>query len=211
MEDSASATQLDDMACSKEGAIVGTVAYMSPEQASGKKLDARSDIFSFGAVLYEMITGQRSFPGESSISTLSAILHDDPVPATQISPGLPVDADKMIRRCLRKDPERRFQSATDLKVALQEMLDELESGTLTASPLARRFAPAPVIAITAVILISVASLMWFLHGPVQIQQSNLVIRPSRRMGNWSLMLPIGVATTIWISGYSRLPAARRIG
>ena len=176
MEDSSSATQFDDVACSKEGAIVGTVAYMSPEQASGKKLDARSDIFSFGAVLYEMITGQRSFPGESSISTLSAILHDDPVPATQISPGLPGDADKVIRRCLRKDPERRFQSAADLKVALQEMLDELESGTLTASPLARRFAPAPVIAIAAVILILVASLIWFLHGPVQTQQSNLVIR-----------------------------------
>src|SRR5678816_4208177 len=98
---------------------------MSPEQAARKKLDARSDIFSFGAVLYEMITGRRSFPGESSISTLSAILHDDPVPATQISPGLPGDTDKLIRRCLRKDPERRCQYAADLKVALHEMLDEL--------------------------------------------------------------------------------------
>ena len=82
---------------------------MSPEQAEGKKLDVRSDIFSFGAVLYEMLTGRRAFQGDSKVSTLSAILKDDPKPPENIQS----DLEKIVRRCLRKDPARRFQRATD--------------------------------------------------------------------------------------------------
>jgi Tol biopolymer transport system component len=113
----------------EEGTIVGTVAYMSPEQAEGKKVDVRSDIFSFGSVLYEMVTGRRAFRGDSRLSTLSAILKEEPAPAP---PDVPRDLDKIITRCLRKDPARRFQHADDLKVALLELKEESDSGKLAA-------------------------------------------------------------------------------
>jgi eukaryotic-like serine/threonine-protein kinase len=115
----------------EEGTIVGTTAYMSPEQAEGKKVDARSDIFSFGAVLYEMVTGRQAFYGDSKLSTLSAILREEPKPVSSIMPEVPRDVEKIISRCLRKDPERRFQHMDDLKVALQEVKEEWDSGKLS--------------------------------------------------------------------------------
>ncbi len=107
--------------------ILGTASYMSPEQIEGRKVDARSDIFSFGAVLYEMVTGQRAFEGDSQMPTLSAILREDPKPAGQVTPGVPRELEKMICRCLRKDPGRRFQHMDDLKVALEELKEESDS------------------------------------------------------------------------------------
>jgi len=103
---------------------------MSPERAEGKTVDPRSDIFSFGAVLYEMATGQRAFRGETILSTLSSILRDEPKPVSQIASGIPRDLEKIIARCLRKDPERRFQSMADVRVSLQELKEEAESGRL---------------------------------------------------------------------------------
>src|SRR5262245_37879648 len=91
------------------GTIVGTVSYMSPEQAEGKKIDARSDVFSFGAVLYEMVTGQKAFQGDSKMSTLMAVLKEEPKPISQLVPATPRDLEKIISRCLRKDRERRYQ------------------------------------------------------------------------------------------------------
>jgi serine/threonine protein kinase/Tol biopolymer transport system component len=123
-----------------EGLVVGTAAYMSPEQAEGKRVDARSDIFSFGAVLYEMVTGRRAFQGDSQASTLAAVLRGDPTPATQVVDGLPAETDRVISRCLRKDPERRFQGMADLKVALQELKEESDSGSLPVPTHARRAA-----------------------------------------------------------------------
>jgi len=113
-----------------EGIIIGTAAYMSPEQAEGKPADARSDIFSFGSVLYEMVTGRRAFAGESAISTLSAVLHQEP---TSLD-GLPRDLEKCIRRCLRKDPDKRFQHMDDVRVTLEELKAESDSGTLSPAP-----------------------------------------------------------------------------
>jgi eukaryotic-like serine/threonine-protein kinase len=112
------------------GTIIGTVAYMSPEQADGHTVDARSDIFAFGAVLYEMVTGKRAFLGDSKLSTLASVLHSEPVPPSQIGQGIPRDVERIISRCLRKDPQRRWQSMADIKVALEDVLNELESGKL---------------------------------------------------------------------------------
>src|SRR5260370_9348282 len=104
---------------------------MSPEQAEGRKVDGRSDIFSFGSVLYEMVTARRAFEGGTKISTLSAILHKEPKPASEISPAVPMELEKIIARCLRKDPERRAQGIADIKLALEELKDESESGKLS--------------------------------------------------------------------------------
>jgi len=114
------------------GTIVGTVAYMSPEQAQGKKVDARSDIFSFGAVVYEMVTGSRAFQGDTRASTLAAVLKDEPKPPSQITAGLPKEVERLIRRCLQKDPARRVQHMDDVKVALEELKEESDSGALAA-------------------------------------------------------------------------------
>jgi serine/threonine-protein kinase len=90
----------------EEGRILGTAAYMSPEQAGGKPADTRSDVFSFGVVLYEMITGRRAFSGATKLSTLAAVLASEPEPPGRAVPGLPADLEKLIVRCLRKAPER---------------------------------------------------------------------------------------------------------
>jgi len=113
-----------------EGTILGTVAYMSPEQAEGKVVDARGDIFSFGSVLYEMITGRSAFREEIKISTLAAILHKEPPQVREVAPDTPRDLEKIVARCMRKDPSRRFQGMADVKVALEELKEESESGKL---------------------------------------------------------------------------------
>src|SRR5215472_2984238 len=99
----------------QEGLIVGTFHYMSPEQVEGKEVDGRSDIFSLGAVLYEMMTGRRAFAGKSQLSVASAILEKDPEPIGAVKPTTPLALDHVICRCLSKDPERRWQTARDLK------------------------------------------------------------------------------------------------
>jgi Tol biopolymer transport system component/serine/threonine protein kinase len=124
-------TRAHDSPSTEEGVILGTVAYMSPEQAEGKKVESRSDIFSFGSMLYEMVTGRRAFQGESKLSTLSAILKDDPKPVSAVIADVPGDLEKIINRCSRKDPNRRFQHMADVKVALEELKEESESGKLT--------------------------------------------------------------------------------
>ena len=117
----------------EEGRIFGTVAYMSPEQAEGKAVDARSDIFSFGSLLYEMLTGRRAFHGDSKLSTLSAILHREPKPVCEIIVSVPPEVEHLVRRCLRKDPARRWQHMSDLKVALDDVKEQSESRKLGAS------------------------------------------------------------------------------
>jgi serine/threonine protein kinase/WD40 repeat protein len=111
--------------------IVGTVGYMSPEQAEGAAIDSRSDIFSFGVVLYEMVTGRKPFTGESPMKVLSAILKDTPRAVSEIAPGAPRDLERIIDRCLRKDPERRWQHIQDVRIALLELKEESDSGKLT--------------------------------------------------------------------------------
>jgi serine/threonine-protein kinase len=106
-----------------EGIVVGTAAYMSPEQVEGRPVDARSDIFSFGAVAYEMLSGRRAFAGESHISILTAVLHKEPAP---LGASAPPEVEKIVTRCLRKNPEERFQRALDVKLALEEAAGALD-------------------------------------------------------------------------------------
>ena len=128
------------------GTIVGTIAYMSPEQAEGKPLDARTDIFSLGAMLYELASGVRAFRGDSQASVLAEVIKQNPRPLDQIRADLPSELVRLITRCLRKDPARRVQTMADLRVALEELKEEVDSGKVTvraaastSAPLARRW------------------------------------------------------------------------
>jgi serine/threonine protein kinase len=144
------------------GTIFGTASYMSPEQAQGGLMDNRSDIFSFGAVLYEMITGRRAFSGSTTISTLAAILNQEPRPATELAPELPQELERIVSRCLRKDPSRRFQHMDDLKVALQELREESDSGKLRpALPHTRRLSRRLLFACGAVALGVAIAAAWY--------------------------------------------------
>ena len=106
-----------------EGVILGTAAYMSPEQASGKLVDARSDIFAVGVVLYEMLTGRRAFDRGTVLATLGAVMYEEPAPLSSLIKGITPDLERLLERCLRKDPDRRIQTMADLKVALEELYD----------------------------------------------------------------------------------------
>jgi serine/threonine-protein kinase len=108
------------------GMIVGTAGYMSPEQARGKQIDARTDIFSFGVVLYEMMTKRHPFEGENAMDVIGSILHKEPTPIRQLLPGIPQDLERLISKTLRKDREERYQTAKDLLIDLKDAKQELE-------------------------------------------------------------------------------------
>ena len=110
------------------GTILGTVCYMSPEQAEGKPVDHRSDVFSFGAMLYEMLTGKRAFIGDSPVSTLAAILRAEAPDLTQHLPDIPPEFNRVLRRCLEKRPEHRWQSMADVRAILDDLKQDLQSG-----------------------------------------------------------------------------------
>jgi dipeptidyl aminopeptidase/acylaminoacyl peptidase/predicted Ser/Thr protein kinase len=116
-----------------EPAIVGTVAWMSPEQAEGRPVDARSDIFAFGLVLYEMLTGKHPFRRGTLTRTLASLREDDPEPPRSLVPALPLEAERAVLRCLRKDPGRRWQSVADLGAVLEDVKEDSESGRKTPS------------------------------------------------------------------------------
>ena len=115
------------------GAMLGTVAYMSPEQVRAKDVDSRTDLFSFGAVLYEMATGKMPFDGSSSGEICSAILRDDPLPPSQVNPEVPTGLEATIRKALEKDRELRYQHASDVRADLKRLKRDTESGRLPSS------------------------------------------------------------------------------
>src|SRR5262249_22775768 len=113
------------------GVVLGTVLYMSPEQVRGEKVDYRSDIFAFGSILYEMIAAKRPFQGDSQVEVMHAILKAEPDPAAQSTPAISPALDRIVQRCLEKDPDHRFQSTSDLAFAL-EALSSSSGSTTTA-------------------------------------------------------------------------------
>jgi len=127
-----SGSRAPTMVLTEEGRIVGTVAYMSPEQGEGKRVDPRSDVFTLGVILYEMSTGERPFKGETTVSLLSSILKDHPPPVTDLNAALPRDLGRIVDRCLTKDPARRFQSAMGLATELATLKKDVDSGELDA-------------------------------------------------------------------------------
>jgi Tol biopolymer transport system component len=153
---------------SRPGMVAGTAGYMSPEQAAGKKVDGRSDVFSFGAMLFEMVTGQRAFTGNSTAETLAAVLREQPKAPSELTPGVPRDLEKVILRCLQKNPDRRFQHMADVKVELQETKEESDSQPAAAQAPAgrrRRWWLAAVLA--GALLLAVA--VWLRWRPREIE------------------------------------------
>ncbi|HEY6572837.1 MAG TPA: protein kinase, partial [Candidatus Eisenbacteria bacterium] len=159
------------------GAVVGTVGYMSPEQVRAATVDHRSDIFSFGCILYEAATRTKPFLADSNVETMHKILHDKPTPVEELNKEVPAEVRRLIRRCLAKNPDQRFQSAKDLAIELREIVDEYD--TLSASgssgsgssamgapaPARKRISPAALIGGAVVVAgILVAAAMLFGRG-----------------------------------------------
>ncbi len=117
----------------REGQVLGTVAYMAPEQVLGKVVDHRTDIFAMGAILYEAATRRRPFEADSDVDLMHKIVHDKPVPVDEINPAVPAELRRMIRRCMAKDADKRYQSMKDLAIELAEIVDEFEELSASAS------------------------------------------------------------------------------
>jgi eukaryotic-like serine/threonine-protein kinase len=139
------------------GVVMGTLGYMSPEQVRGRSADARSDIFSFGAILYEMLSGRRAFQRDTAADTMSAILREDPPELSSMNPQLPPVLDRIVHHCLEKDPEARFHSAHDLAFQLRFPATDEISG-IAAVPAAKRRVPPALLALGAIALLLAAAL-----------------------------------------------------
>ncbi len=182
--DPESASETTRLGQTDSGVVLGTAGYMSPEQARGEPTDARSDIFSFGCVLYEMLAGRRAFSGDSRIETLHAVLKVHPPDLTGLRRDVPPTLSSVVRRCLEKTPERRFQSARDLVFALETLQASDRQGSSAASTVrpdrVKRLTAAAAIA--AVTLSAAAALWWMASrdGRINESRSSAAARTDRR-------------------------------
>jgi len=158
--------------------VVGTASYMSPEQARGRPVDGRSDIFSFGIVLYETLAGRTPFAGDSAVDVLSAMLHEEPRPLADAAPHVPRDLARTIERCLSKDPDERFQSMRDLSLELKAIRRDFDSGLISSStrraiepprpPRARRRAVAAGVLAAAILAAAIAARRATAPAPIRV-------------------------------------------
>jgi serine/threonine protein kinase/Tol biopolymer transport system component len=186
------------------GITLGTVGYMAPEQVRGLAADSRSDIFSFGVILYEMILGQRAFHKPTSADTMSAILNEEPRPLSQLAPQTPAALERLVRRCLEKYPEQRFQSASDLAFALEALTDPTIS-SVTAAHLIRaaesKRSRVPWLAAgVAAILVVAGFTYWRIATAAQPTVSNYVQlthdgQPKSLIGTDNSRLYVGLGTS----------------
>jgi serine/threonine protein kinase len=153
------------------GVTVGTTHYMSPEQARGREVDQRSDIFSFGVVLYEVAARKLPFTGASTVDVLDQILHGDPVPLCQLRPDVPADYERAVAKCLRKSPEERYQTAADLVVDLKELRRNMERGPVA---MATPSGPQPVAASSSAVSVASGSSQCILVAPENRMRSLLI-------------------------------------
>ncbi len=159
------------------GAVLGTVGYMSPEQVRGLPADARSDIFSFGAVLFEILTRRRAFRGETAAETMTAILREEPPSLEAIDPTLPPALDRVVKRCLEKRPEERFQSATDIAFAIEALSGVTARAPALTEPASRRIARSLGRALVALAIAVLAALAgWWLRQSPPLQYTQLTYR-----------------------------------
>jgi len=138
------------------GVVMGTVGYMAPEQVRSETVDHRTDIFAFGAILYELLTGQRAFRKSTSVETMNAILHDEPASISLLVPAVPLALQRIVQRCLEKNPDQRFQSVHDLTFALEALTD---SGALSATGPAQTRTPPRWIYVGLLAALSLAALL----------------------------------------------------
>jgi serine/threonine-protein kinase len=159
----------------ESGIVMGTVGYMSPEQARGRRVDERTDIFSLGCILYEMVTGRRAFQGESPVVVLAAILREEPTDPADLVPELPESVRLVIVRCLAKSPESRFQSSRDLAFALKMGRTEVPARPPTGRR--HRSLPITVAAAAAAALLAVGSSFWLRRNPDRATMESVAVLP----------------------------------